>query len=404
MERRGFTIPLLIGGATTSRTHTAVKIEPHYRAPVVWVPDASRAVGVCSNLLSEALRDDYVAGVRADYAKVREQHANKKGVKCVPLDTARANRTRIDWQGYRPPKPTFIGIRQLADYPLESLVPYIDWSPFFQTWDLWGKYPQILEDATVGEAARDVFAQGQKMLDRIVKEKWLTANAVFGFWPANAVGDDIVLYADESRATPLATFHHLRQQNEKPAGNPNQSLADFIAPADTRLPDYLGAFAVTAGLGCEERAKAFEAAHDDYSAIMLKALADRLAEAFAEHLHARVRREYWGYAKDESLSNEELIAEKYVGIRPAPGYPACPEHTEKGTLFALLQAPEKAGITLTDSFAMLPTAAVSGFYFSHPQSQYFAVGKIDTDQVADYARRKQWDRAVAERWLSPNLG
>ncbi len=406
MERRGFTIPLLIGGATTSRTHTAVKVEPNYHGPVVWVPDASRAVGVCSNLLSDELKNDYVQSVRDDYVKVREQHANKKGVKLIPLPTARANRTKIEWTGpdgnYVPPKPTFTGVKQLKNYPLEELVRFIDWGPFFQTWDLWGKYPQILDDATVGTAAREVFANGQKMLDQIIKGRWLSANAVVGFWPANSVGDDIEVYADESRTSLLTTFHHLRQQNEKPSGNPNQCLVDFVAPKETGLRDYIGAFAVTAGLGCEDRAKAFEAANDDYSAIMIKALADRLAEAFAEHLHWKTRREYWGYAKDESLSNEEMIAEKYSGIRPAPGYPACPEHTEKGPLFDLLQAPEKAGITITESYAMWPTAAVSGFYFSHPQSQYFAVGKIDRDQLEDYAKRKGWDFPMAERWLSAN--
>jgi 5-methyltetrahydrofolate--homocysteine methyltransferase len=267
---------------------------------------------------------------------------------------------------------------------------------------LWGKYPQILDDSVVGEQAREVFANAQKMLDKIVKGKWLQANAVFGFWPANAVGDSVEVYRDETRAEVICTFHHLRQQNEKPAGNPNQCLADFIAPKGT--PDYLGGFAVTAGIGCEERAKAFEAAHDDYSAIMLKALADRLAEAFAEFLHARVRREDWGYERAEALSMDDLIAEKYVGIRPAPGYPACPEHSEKASLFALIKADERSGISLTDSFAMLPTASVSGFYYSHPQSQYFAVGKIDKDQVEDYAKRKGWSIPAAERWLAPNLG
>ncbi len=403
MERRGFDIPLLIGGATTSRTHTAVKIEPNYHGPVVWVPDASRAVGVCSNLLSDELKPDYVAGVRADYVKVRDQHANKKGVKLIPLASARANRAKIDWQSYKPVKPGALGIFTLKDYPLEGLVPFIDWSPFFQTWDLWGKYPAILQDEKVGEAAREVYANAQAMLKKIVEEKWLTANGVFGFWPANAVGDDVEIYADAARSKVSHTFHFLRQQNEKPASNPNQCLADFVAPKESGFADYVGAFAVTAGLGCEARAKAFEDAHDDYNAIMVKALADRLAEAFAEHLHARVRREFWGYAGNENLSSEDLIAEKYVGIRPAPGYPACPEHTEKGILFDLLQAQPAAGISLTDSYAMLPTAAVSGFYFSHPQAQYFAVGKIDRDQLEDYARRKGWDLPTAERWLAPNL-
>jgi len=403
MQRLGFKIPLLIGGATTSRTHTAVKIEPFYNGPIVWVPDASRAVGVCSNLLSDDLRDDYVAGVRADYVKVREQHANKKGVKLVTLAAARNNATKMNWSNYQPPAPSFIGAKPLSNYPLEELVPFIDWAPFFQTWDLWGPYPQILEDATVGEAAHEVFANAQIMLKQLVKEKWLSANGVVGFWPANRVGDSIETYADMQRTTVAQTFHHLRQQNEKPPGNPNQCLADFVAPKESGLADFIGAFAVTSGLGCEERAQAYAAANDDYNSIMIKALADRLAEAFAEHLHWKVRREYWGYSKDEALGSSEMIAEKYTGIRPAPGYPACPEHTEKGPLFTLLNAPENAGISLTDSFAMWPTAAVSGFYFSHPQSQYFAVGKIDRDQLADYAQRKSWDIGTAERWLAPNL-
>jgi len=404
MQRLGFKIPLLIGGATTSRTHTAVKIEPHYQGATVWVPDASRAVGVCSNLLSDELKNGYIKSVREDYDKVREQHANKKGVKLVTLAAARANAAKIDWANYVPPKPAFIGIKTLVNFPLAELVPYIDWSPFFQTWDLWGKYPQILDDAVVGEAAREVFANAKKMLGQIVDEKWLEARAVCGFWPANSVGDSIEIYRDESRTTVLHTFHHLRQQNEKPAGNPNQCLADFVAPRASGIADYLGAFAVTAGIGCEERAKAFEAQNDDYSAIMIKSLADRLAEAFAECLHAKTRQQFWGYAVDEKLSTDDMVAEKYQGIRPAPGYPACPEHSEKAPLFELLNAPAEVDMTLTDSFAMLPTAAVSGFYYSHPQSQYFAVGKIDKDQTEDYAKRKGWDLPMAERWLAPNLG
>jgi 5-methyltetrahydrofolate--homocysteine methyltransferase len=392
---------LLIGGATTSRTHTAVKVEPFYSGATVWVPDASRAVGVCSNLLSDELKTGYMSSVRDDYVKVREQHANKKGVKLIPLQSARANRNRIDWTGYVPPRPAFIGTRAFNNTPLDQLVPYIDWSPFFQTWDLWGKFPQILDDAVVGEAAREVYAHAKTMLGQIIDGKWFTANGVVGFWPANSVGDDIELYADESRQQVLMRSHHLRQQNEKPEGNANQCLSDFVAPAP--FADYLGAFAVTSGIGCEERAQAFAAANDDYSAIMVKALGDRLAEAFAEFLHARVRRELWGYAADENLGVDALIAEKYVGIRPAPGYPACPEHSEKGPLFAALRATEQVGISLTDSFAMWPTAAVSGWYFSHPQSQYFAVGKIDRDQLVDYAKRKGWDIPTAERWLAPNL-
>ncbi|MBK6980194.1 MAG: methionine synthase [Betaproteobacteria bacterium] len=403
MERLGLKIPLLIGGATTSRTHTAVKIEPHYSGPTVWVPDASRAVGVATSLVSEEHRDAFVSQARQDYLKVRDAHAKKTGQKSVPLAAARANAVRIDWTAYAPPKPKHAGLLALRNYPLEKLVPCIDWGPFFQAWDLSGSYPAILEDAVVGEAARNVFRDGQAMLERIVRGRWLTANAVFGLWPANSVGDDIEIYADESRSRVLMTWHNLRQQNEKPSGNPNQCLADFVAPKDSGVPDWLGAFAVTAGTGIEAKVSEFEAKQDDFSAILLKALADRLAEAFAEHLHQRVRTEYWGYAAGERLSGEELVAEKYAGIRPAPGYPACPDHTEKGDLFRLLAADANAGITLTESFAMLPTAAVSGFYFSHPDSRYFAVGKIERDQVADYAHRKGMDLAACERWLAPVL-
>ncbi len=403
MERRGMRIPLLIGGATTSRTHTAVKIEPRYSGPTVWVPDASRAVGVATSLASEDGRDHYVAQVRHDYLKVRDAHARKTGQKSVPLEAARANAARLDWAGYAPPKPAQRGLLALRNYPLEKLVPCLDWAPFFQAWDLVGKYPAILEDAVVGEAARNVFREGQAMLERIVKGRWLTANAVFGIWPANSVGDDIEIYSDESRSHVLMTWHNLRQQNEKPEGNPNQCLADFVAPRDSGVVDYLGAFAVAAGEGIEAKLAEFAAKHDDFSAIMLKALADRLAEAFAEHLHQRVRTEFWGYAAGESLSNEELIGEKYAGIRPAVGYPSCPDHTGKGDLFRLLDAERNAGITLTESFAMVPTAAVSGFYFSHPQSRYFAVGKVERDQVADYAHRKGMDLAAMERWLAPIL-
>jgi 5-methyltetrahydrofolate--homocysteine methyltransferase len=404
MERLGFKVPLLIGGATTSRTHTAVKIEPGYSGPTVWVPDASRAVGVASSLMSvEGGRDAYVQQVRDDYAKVRAAHASKTGQKSVSLEAARANAIRFDWPAYVPPKPVHRGLLSLKNYPLDKLVPFVDWGPFFQTWDLAGKYPDILEDPVVGEAARNVHREGLAMLDRIVKGRWLTANAVLGLWPANSIGDDIEIYSDETRAHVLMTWHNLRQQNRKPSGNPNQCLADFVAPKDSGVPDYLGAFAVTTGLGIEAKLKEFEAKHDDYAAIMLKALADRLAEAFAEHLHFRVRTEYWGYVADEKLTREEMVAEKYAGIRPAPGYPACPDHTEKGELFALLQADRNAGITLTESYAMLPAAAVSGFYFSHPESRYFAVGKIERDQVADYAHRKGMDLAAAERWLAPVL-
>ena len=321
----------------------------------------------------------------------------------MTLEAARANAVAIGWAGYTPPKPRSIGLTSLKNYPLEKLVPFIDWAPFFQAWDLAGKYPDILEDDVVGEAARNVLKEGKAMLDRIVKGRWLTASAVYGLWPANAAGDDIEIYADESRENVLMTWHNLRQQNEKPAGNPNQCLADFVAPKESGVADYVGAFAVTAGLGIDAKVKEFEAKQDDYSAIMLKALADRLAEAFAEHLHRRVRTEFWGYASDEGLSNEDLIAEKYSGIRPAPGYPACPDHTEKGALFELLAADRNAGLTLTESYAMLPTAAVSGFYLSHPESRYFAIGKVERDQVADYAHRKGMDAAQVERWLAPIL-
>jgi 5-methyltetrahydrofolate--homocysteine methyltransferase len=369
----------------------------------VWVPDASRAVGVASSLASEEQCAKYMEGVRADYVKVREAHAKKTGQKSVTLEAARANATKIDWAGYTPPKPRQPGLVSLKNYPLEKLVSCIDWAPFFQTWDLAGKYPDILEDAVVGEAARNVMKEGREMLERVVKGRWVTASGVFGLWPASSVGDDIEIYADEKRERVLMTWHNLRQQNQKPPGNPNQGLADFIAPKDSGIADYIGAFAVTGGIGIDAKLKEFAAKNDDYSAIMLKAIADRLAEAFAEHLHHRVRTEYWGYAGDERLSIEDLVAEKYAGIRPAPGYPACPDHTEKSDLFKLLAADRNAGMVLTESFAMLPTASVSGFYFSHPQSRYFAIGKIERDQVADYAHRKGMDIVQAERWLAPAL-
>jgi 5-methyltetrahydrofolate--homocysteine methyltransferase len=406
MERQGFKIPLLIGGATTSRVHTAVKIEPNYPSgPTVYVNDASRAVGVCSNLLSSTLRDSYVAEIKADYIAAREQHEGKKGkASYVTLGEARAHGVKTDWKKYAPPKPKLLGIQKLEAYPLEILVEFIDWTPFFQAWELAGRYPKILQDEVVGEEARKLFADAQAMLKKIVKEKWLTANAVFGLFPANAVNsDDIEIYTDETRKKVAMTWHNLRQQTKKPNDIPNYCLADYIAPKESKVKDYIGAFAVTTGIGIDARVAEFEKQNDDYNAIMLKSLADRLAEAFAEHLHLRVRREFWGYASDEGLSNEDIIAEKYLGIRPAPGYPACPEHTEKGPLFDLLQAPQNAGITITESFAMLPTAAVSGFYFSHPQAQYFATGKIDKDQVADYAQRKGWTVEEAERWLAPVL-
>ncbi|MDD5057019.1 MAG: methionine synthase [Sideroxydans sp.] len=407
MERQGFNIPLLIGGATTSRVHTAVKIEPNYPSgTTVYVTDASRAVGVCSNLLSTTSRDSYIAEIKADYQAAREQHEGKKGkASYVTLQEARAHGLKTDWNNnYTPPKPKLLGVQKLENYPLEILVDFIDWTPFFQAWELSGRYPKILQDEVVGEEARKLFADAQAMLKKIVEEKWLSANAVFGLFPANTVNsDDIEIYADDKRKKVAMTWHNLRQQTKKPEAIPNYCLADFVAPKESKVNDYIGAFAVTTGIGIDARAAEFEKQNDDYSAIMLKALADRLAEAFAEHLHLRVRREFWSYAADEQLSNDDIIAEKYRGIRPAPGYPACPEHSEKGPLFELLQAPKNAGITLTESFAMLPTAAVSGFYFSHPQAQYFATGKIEIDQVADYAKRKGWTLEEAERWLAPVL-
>ena len=401
MQRQGFTQPLLIGGATTSRAHTAIKIAPNYACTTVYVPDASRAVGVVSQLLSEGQSAAYRAEIAADYAKVREQHAQKKGVQLVTLEAARANRFKtVD---AAPTKPKALGVQVLANYDLAQLVPCLDWAPFFQTWDLAGSYPAILDDPKVGETARQVFADGQAMLKRIVDEKWLSANGVFGLFPANSVGDDVEIYTDESRRTVRLTWHNLRQQQVRPEGKPNYCLSDFVAPKDSGVADYVGAFAVTAGLGIEKKLAEFAAQHDDYNSILLKALADRLAEAFAEHLHQRVRREFWGYATDEKLTNEELIAEKYRGIRPAAGYPACPDHTEKGPLFALLDATKNAGIQLTESFAMHPAASVSGFYLAHPDARYFAVTKIGRDQLEDYAKRKGMSVAEAERWLAPVL-
>jgi 5-methyltetrahydrofolate--homocysteine methyltransferase len=404
LEREGFTIPLLIGGATTSRVHTAVKIEPRYRGPTVHVIDASRAVGVAGNLRSETLRPDFVANIKAEYQDVRTERGSRKAEeRRQPITAARRNRLTIDWKATTPPEPCFTGVRALKDYPLDELVPFIDWTPFFQTWELAGHYPAILNDPTVGPAARNLFQDAGVLLDRIVKERLLRAQGVFGFFPANSIGDDIELYLDEERTHQRAVIHTIRQQMVKPPGRPNLALADFVAPRESGIPDYVGAFAVTAGVGIEALVERFEADHDDYNAILTKALADRLAEAFAELLHRRVRKEFWGYARDEELDNQGLIKERYQGIRPAPGYPACPDHTEKRTIFDLLGAEKQAGITLTESFAMLPTASVSGFYFWHPQAQYFGVGKIERDQVEDYARRKALDVPTIERWLAPNL-
>jgi len=460
MQRQGMSIPLMIGGATTSRAHTALKIDPHYKSPTIWVKDASRAVGVAQSLISEELRGPFVAANEADYAEIRQRHRNRGDAKrLVSLEHARGQRFTCDWSQYDPPAPKQPGLHVFDDWPLDDLLPFIDWSPFFSAWELAGKFPAILSDEIVGTQASELYRDARAMLDKVIAEKWLTAKAVFGLWPANSRGDDVVLSllppgdapagagahgeaalrerhmdvpnagarrADEGQAesvmseppglrspltpTPLpkgeglhTTLHFLRQQVDKPAERPDFCLADFIAPEDSGKQDWIGGFAVTAGLGIEPHLERFRAEFDDYNAILLKALADRLAEALAERLHHRVRTEFWGYAADEALDNEALIAEKYSGIRPAPGYPACPEHSEKRTLFDLLDAERNAGMILTEGFAMLPAAAVSGYYFSHPRSQYFVVGRVSKEQVADYARRKGVDRAQAERWLASNL-
>ncbi|KAJ9650189.1 hypothetical protein H2198_010508 [Neophaeococcomyces mojaviensis] len=400
MQRQGFELPLLIGGATTSRAHTALKIDPHYKAPTVWVKDASRAVGVAQSLISRDLRDAFVAANEADYAEIRARHRNRGDAKrLVTLEHARGQKFQGGWDSYTPPAPNQPGLHVFDDYPLAELVDYIDWTPFFQAWELAGKFPAILTDEIVGTQASDLYKDARAMLERIVGEKWLTAKAVFGLWPANSVGDDVRVQHPQGETT----LHFLRQQVDKPAERPDFCLADFIAPADTGKQDWIGAFAVTAGIGIDAHVARFEADHDDYNAILLKALADRFAEALAERLHQRVRTDFWGHEQAETLDNEALIDEQYRGIRPAPGYPACPEHSEKRRLFDLLQAEANAGMELTESFAMLPTAAVSGYYFSHPQSQYFVVGRLSREQVSDYARRKGVDRAQAERWLASNL-
>jgi 5-methyltetrahydrofolate--homocysteine methyltransferase len=398
MQRQGFggdqAVPLLIGGATTSRAHTAIKIAPHYDGPVVYVPDASRAVGVVTKLLSIDQAADYKAEVAADYETVRGQHAGKKGVALVSLADARANAARLS---YAPVVPKQLGVKALRHLDLAEIARYIDWAPLFQTWDLAGSYPKILDDAVVGEQARSVLADAQAMLVQIIAEGWLTANAVFGLFPARAVGDDIEFHGADGHT--LMTWHCLRQQQQRPAGKPHQCLADFVAPAG----DYAGAFAVTAGIGIEKKLAEFDAAHDDYRAIMLKSLADRLAEAAAEWLHREVRTRYWGYAVGEALNQEALIAEQYQGIRPAPGYPACPDHTAKGALFALLDAPAHAHMGLTESYAMTPAASVSGFYLAHPEARYFAIQKIGEDQLEDWARRNHMTTEQARRWLAPLL-
>ncbi len=406
MERQEFDVPLLIGGATTSRVHTAVKIHPNYqRGQTVYVNDASRAVGVVSALLSREAREPYINEVRAEYARIATAHARGQETKQrLPLADARANALRLNWSGnYTPPAPRFLGTRKLDNIPIAELVAYIDWSPFFAAWELNGKYPAILDDQTVGEAARSLFADAQQMLQQMTAERWFRANAVIGFWPANSAGDDILVFADEARGQPIATLYTLRQQLIRREGRANVALADFVAPRESGLHDYIGAFAVTAGIGEEAVVDRFKRANDDYSAIMAKALADRLAEALAERMHQRVRKEFWAYAPDETLGSRDMIAEKYRGIRPAPGYPAQPDHTEKATLFKLLDGEREIGVTLTESFAMWPGASVCGLYYSHPESHYFGVGKIERDQVEDYARRKGLGFAEMEKWLAPIL-
>ncbi|MDB5287457.1 MAG: hypothetical protein JWR05_2406 [Mucilaginibacter sp.] len=404
MEREGFTIPLIIGGATTSRIHAAVKVAPNYSGPAIHVLDASRSVTVCSSLMNKDNRDAYIQGIKDEYAKAREAHANKKSDKrFVSIEEARGQRCEINLNGSVPPKPTLTGTKVFEAYPLEELVPYIDWTPFFHTWELRGSYPKIFNDKYVGVEAKKLYDDAQVLLKRIVDNKLLRANGVIGFWPANSVGDDIEIYTDDTRQHLLTRIHTLRQQAEKVKGEPYYALSDFIAPKESGVPDYWGGFAVTTGIGCDELVAEFEKDNDDYNSIMAKALADRLAEAFAEKMHELVRKEYWGYAKAEQLGADELIKEQYQGIRPAPGYPACPDHTEKTTLFEILKAEDNAHMHLTESLAMMPAASVSGFYFAHPEARYFGLGKISKDQVEDYAKRKNMSVETVERWLGPNI-
>jgi 5-methyltetrahydrofolate--homocysteine methyltransferase len=406
MQRQDFALPLMIGGATTSRAHTAVKIDLGYEHPVIHVKDASRAVGISTRLLNVDMKEELAKEIKKDYDIVRERHAGKQAkINWLTLEQARANRVSIDWDNYTPPLPKKLGIEVFEDYPLQELVECIDWTPFFIAWELAGRFPRILNDKIVGEEATKLYEDAKTMLDKIINEKWFSAKGVYGLFPANSIGhDDIEIYTNNERDGLLMTMHSLRQQTQKPPGQPNFALADFIAPEETHVKDYIGAFAIATGFGMEQRIKQFEDDHDDYSAIILKALADRLAEAFAEKLHQRVRKEFWGYDSDETLENEDLIAEKYQGIRPAPGYPACPDHTEKPLIWELLKVEENTGIKLTESYAMYPTAAVSGIYFSHPESRYFGLGKINKDQVEDYSHRKGMNKAQIERWLAPNLG
>ena len=406
MQRQGVSMPLMIGGATTSKVHTALKIEPNLADnQVVYVPDASRAVGVAQNLLSEEHGESFVSDLKDEYQRIRVERSKLGKVqKSLEIDKARANKVKVDWQNYSPEEPTFLGLKTFDDYSLTDLVDRIDWTPFFSAWELAGRFPGILENEVVGEEAKRLFADGQDMLKKIVEEQWLEAQGVIGFFPANSVGDDIEVYVDDERQKVAHVLHQLRQQDVKKGEQANYCLSDFIAPKDTKVKDYIGAFAVTTGHKIEEKISEFEANHDDYQSIMLKVLADRLAEAFAEHMHERVRKEFWAYQADENLDNDALIREKYRGIRPAPGYPACPDHTEKATLWEMLKPDENAGMTITESFAMLPTAAVSGWYFAHPDSRYFPVRRIQKDQVEDYANRKNMDLITTERWLAPILG
>ena len=401
-DRLDFKVPIMLGGATTSKAHTAVKIDPHYKNGTVWVKDASRAVGVAQKLIGESTNQNFIQQIHDEYEKVRNNYANNRTqIKWLSLENARNNKLKIDWATFKPVKPTFIGTKVFNDYSLDELMSYIDWTPFFHTWELKGSYPKILDDAEKGEEAKKLLADAKKLLKQIVDEKWLKASAVIGFFPANQINeDDIETTVDGNKVV----LHHLRQQTERPTGKPNRCLADFIAPKDSGLKDYIGGFVVTAGIDIERHVNKFEQDHDDYHAIMVKALADRLAEAFAEHMHERVRKEFWGYANDESLSNDLLIREEYNGIRPAPGYPACPDHTEKPLLWKLLDAENNTGVKLTENHAMYPAASVSGWYFANPQSSYFGLGKINDDQVKDYAKRKVMSLGETERWLSPNLG
>jgi 5-methyltetrahydrofolate--homocysteine methyltransferase len=405
LTRENFNVPLLIGGATTSAVHTAVKIAPAYQGLTVYVLDASRAVGVVSKLLSKNQIGEFSEKVKKDQERQVKMHHKKHGDRSlITIEEARKRKYKIDWNNTRIPKPKFLGIKYFEDYPIEEIRERIDWTPFFHTWEMKGRYPEILDDERVGTEARKLFDDAQDLIDQVIKDKWLTSKAAIGIFPANAVGDDIELFSDENREHVLTMFHTLRQQGDKGTERPDRALSDYIAPKETGLEDYIGAFALTTGLGMKDALKRFEADHDDYSSILLQAVGDRLAEALAERLHERIRREFWGYASDENMSNVELIKEKYFGIRPAPGYPACPDHSEKQIIFDLLSVPEHTGMELTESFAMHPAASVCGYYFAHPEAKYFGVGKVNKDQVIEYARRKGVDLAVMEKWLATSLG